>query len=201
MAIRNATTGIWRAEVDDLDLRFLTGRITSEPGTTTARVLFVVRYHEIAKDSWGPGSLPALEAIKGRFGDEVVEDMVVSGWPGTELTKDGLARVFILPFDSGILSRMASVEPMVFNWLHSKGLPEDMCLFEDGTSLPWLITVTHERIAWFLSPARPDFPLAFAQDRGPLDAYVFKGKYCCRERTDVTRLKGDKRVATRGKPQ
>ena len=121
------------------------------------------------------------ERVQQLFGTFVIEKFRASGWPGTELFHH-TGWVFVLNLNETLKTRMVQLEPTLWNWRHSHdpGLPEDICIFQEGAEFPCFISVTHERQGWLISDVKPPFKDARNSRFRPQDLFVWRGKYFCR---------------------
>jgi hypothetical protein len=113
---------------------------------------------------------PKIEvAVAFVIGDELLESLWATAWPGTQLFKHGASKVFIAKFDKHLRDRLVSTENRLSAWQHEHDppLPSDLCLYRSGDSRPTLVTVTHD-IGWFgawlLGPFSSDPPFAAPAD-------------------------------------
>jgi hypothetical protein len=77
---------------------------------------------------------------------------------------------------------MVAVQNDLSNWTqyHRQPLPEDICLWRDGESLPSLVSVTHEREAWILSGTRVELPGAYESEYALETMKIPRGRFFCR---------------------
>jgi hypothetical protein len=126
------------------------------------------------------GCFPGIDsAVRTVFGDRIIKSFWASGWPGTQLFANG--RVYVIRFDETVAKRMASLEDRLFAWDGSaeRRLPEDLCVFRDGSRLPVLVSVTHEKDAWIISDKKSQ-PPGFTDSSFKPEEYVWDGPYFCR---------------------
>ena len=77
-----------------------------------------------------------------------------SDWPGTKLNGE-TARVYHFSFNEEVCRVLSEVADGLFDWVQP-GLPEDPC-FLSRNDEPWLVTIAHERDAYFeLAPDEHD---------------------------------------------
>lgn len=89
-----------------------------------------------------PTALNVLE----RLNSQLISNGQLSEWPGTRLI-DHTANVFSFRYGAECAAELKSATSALFSW-QQPHLPEDPCLLRaDGT--PWLITISHERDAYF----------------------------------------------------
>jgi hypothetical protein len=124
---------------------------------------------------------PAVERnAKSIFGKNLITQFHASGWPGTRLVRH-TARVYVVRFDAALMRRLVTVENKLFNWTHHpKHLPEDICVFRNGSRLPVLVSVTHEGDAFILSDRRSSPPGFERSDLPPKYWHIWDGPYFCR---------------------
>jgi hypothetical protein len=117
------------------------------------RLLFALR---LDGDSGLPLYPEADAAVQRLVGERIVEKRRARRWPGTISHEvDGI--VLTIPLDRRLSADMVAAGPMLSDW---KGwpppsLPEDLCVYRQGESLPILVSVTHEEDAWILARDRP----------------------------------------------
>lgn len=101
------------------------------------------------------------QAVTENFGKWELRTCWASTWPGTQLVGDGIAKVWIIAFDSNVCERMISLENRLCGWTHAeKHLPEDICLYRYGDPFPTFVTVTHGPEAWLLDGSPTDAKFA-----------------------------------------
>jgi hypothetical protein len=86
------------------------------------------------------------------FGKRILERRVATRWPGTEMLEAN-AMIQVIDFDERLVQPMVEAADGLFDWVGwpDPPLPEDLCLYRVGNSLPTLVSVTHEHDAWIIS--------------------------------------------------
>jgi len=103
-----------------------------------SEMLLVVRQVQNLAAS-GQSTLSYLEAIGATWVD-------ATEWPGTRLTRGGIARVYHIPINRESVARIASTVDDLYAWL-SPEQPEDLCFIRaDGEDI--FATISHERDAY-----------------------------------------------------
>lgn len=175
-------SAVWAIKSGDVPMeRLFTWCIEHEK---VDRLLLILRMEKV-DSKWVPME-PRSEAwVKSKLEDHILESLLVSGWPGTELIGHP-ARLYIVRFDKGISRIMVDTETDLSKWKDSRQppLPEDMCLYADGAIFPVLITCTHENLGWLVTKQpvklkgveryRPKNPDLFKS------LLVFQKKYFCK---------------------
>jgi hypothetical protein len=84
-----------------------------------------------------------------------------TAWPVTQLIGHP-GRVYIIELNSEVVRRMSEVQDRLFGWTqyNDPPLPEDLCAFHVGDSLPSLVSITNEGDAWLLHERQPDVDAA-----------------------------------------
>jgi hypothetical protein len=115
------------------------------------------------------------------FGKSIVDKFFANAWPGTELIRHpGL--VYIIALDSKAEEMLCNLESSLRNWHHNNTppMPEDLCIFREGSGYPIFGSCTHEQDAWFLHPTRPGVK-GVKMSRSSMDELIIpKGRYFCR---------------------
>lgn len=96
--------------------------------------------------------VPAVEESVARiFGRHVLHETLASKWAGTQIIGYS-GKVYLIEFNTEVHERMVALENKWSAWmdLHNPPLPEDLCLFRQGDSMPVLVSVTHDGDAWIL---------------------------------------------------
>ena len=115
------------------------------------------------------------------FGENVLDSLKASAWPGTELTNHrGL--IFVIRFNEAVKDIALRAEPELKKWLNTANppLPEDICLFKTIESYPRFVSVTHEGLAWVLNDKRPKLSGVNKSNLQPQELF-FSGRYFCKE--------------------
>ncbi len=86
-------------------------------------------------------------AVLDRLRPFLVAERSASEWPGTQLL-DGVATVYRFRLTLESAELLGRCSPGLFSWIQPD-LPEDLCLFRSD-STPWLVTIGHERDAYFV---------------------------------------------------
>ncbi len=118
----------------------------------------VDRVHVVARpDQDLPRKLaePRVEhAVNQIFAGKILESVWAKAWAGTELFRNRAAKVWVIAFDRDVLERMIAAQNSLRQWRHvaEPPLPEDVCLYRIGDSLPTFVSVTHDSEAWLFDP-------------------------------------------------
>lgn len=117
-----------------------------------------------------PESRPATERI---FGDRILEWRTGRRWPGT-ISFERDCHLAVVEFSEGLVEPMGSAGPKLNDWTGwpAPVLPEDLCLYREGSEWPSLVSVTHERDAWLLAAEQPDSVETEATDLTPEKLYI-----------------------------
>lgn len=112
-------------------------------------------------DNDAPGSLlePRVEgSVERLFKGKIIESLWATAWAGTQLFRRRSAKVWIISFDEDVRARLIAVENSIRGWRHISDppLPEDICLYRAGDTLPTLVTVTHDGEAWLFDESAAD---------------------------------------------
>jgi hypothetical protein len=110
------------------------------------------------------------QQVQDLFGPSVLERRYAEEWPGTQLIgHQGV--VWTVAYSERLFAPMIAAANLLRSWRHSHNppLPEDICLFRQGDSLPVLVSVTHEEEAWLITDREVDLPGAEAADAGVLE--------------------------------
>ena len=106
----------------------------------SSELLLVVRDPE--RDSG-----PAITARLEKLGSMLRSRELVSEWPGTILYGH-TAAVYRYEISAGLADTLADLAAGLFDWLHPYA-PEDPCFLRESDA-PLLVTISHEREAYFL---------------------------------------------------
>lgn len=145
----------------------------------TDRLLFTMRLSEgRAKKRFEP--VDVEKNVEKIFGDHVIDSFLASGWPGTELI-DHKGRVWVAKFDETVSALLLAAQPDFSLWCNSASLPlpEDICLFKQGSRYPTSVSVTHEKDAWLFGPTKPAFT-KLRKETSLLRDFIFSEKYFCK---------------------
>lgn len=139
--------------------------------------MFTVRMHR--KGKYWEENL-SEESIRMQFGEFILDRLMVTAWPGTELINQP-ARVFVLEFNKKTVDTLITTEARLDRWRHSHTppLPEDLCIFKSGDDHPMLITVAHEGFGWFIGDLRPFHGATLAHNVHS-EKLFYQGKYFCK---------------------
>ena len=89
---------------------------------------------------------PGVETLQ-RLNPELIARDERSEWPGTQIFDD-MATVFLFRLNQRTTDVLQDVASSLFAWQQPR-FPEDLCLLRaDGE--PWLVTISHERDAYFV---------------------------------------------------
>jgi hypothetical protein len=135
-SVRDVLT--WCIEERSANRLLLTTRIdTDEPN----RVLLEPRVDENARRILGP---------------HVQRVTWATAWPVTQLIGHP-GKVYVINLNKEVVTQMSDVQDRVFGWTqwNDPPLPEDLCAFRVGESLPTLVSITHEKDAWLLHETDP----------------------------------------------
>jgi len=141
------------------------------------RLLFTMRLAEgRGKKRFAP---PGVEDnVQRLFGKYVLESFWASKWPGTRLFEHK-GRVWVLKFNEEVKTLVLKTQPNFAMWYNNASLPlpEDICVFREGSPRPAILTVTHEGDGWFCNSDKPRLP-KLREDRQVVE-FIPSGKYFC----------------------
>lgn len=168
----------WRFDIRNVSLEEVLSWALST--AKTDRLLFAMRLFEgKGKKRFAPHGVE--KNVLHLFRNHIVESFWASGWPGTELIGHK-GRVWVTNFDENVMALVIGTQRDFSKWHNDAhlALPEDLCLFKQGSRYPTLVSVTHEEDAWLFSVEKPDIP-GIEKSRTLLEDFIFSGKYFCRE--------------------
>jgi hypothetical protein len=113
------------------------------------------------------------------FGEFIVATFWASAWPGTKLIGHK-GKVWVIRFDEEVKELVLRTQPQLSRWHNNESLPEDLCVFREGSRYPALISVTHEKDAWLISAPDPRIP-STRKTKIPPSELIFDGKFFCKE--------------------
>lgn len=133
----------------DIELRSLFQWCLDHDGVDRITVIHRLKYGSPTGELLHP---EGIEWARDFFGERILRTRSVHRWPGT-ISARHPAIAQVVAFDKNLAGAMSDVCNKLFFWLgtHTPSLPEDLCLFRSGTSLPTIYSVTHEREGWALS--------------------------------------------------
>ena len=139
----------------------------------------------VSRDATKEGNKKVEESTRRIFGQKILKSFWATGWPGTELFQTNrkwasTGRVYVIRFDLETLEQILATENDLFQWNHVRAvpLPEDLCVFRNGSKYPAFYSVTHERDAYSLSDTPP--PGFEAETWSESKWFVWDGPYFCR---------------------
>jgi hypothetical protein len=102
---------------------------------------------------------PSEPVAREILGQALLAEIPTMVWPVTEMLEGPPDLAFVARFGMSEAQAMLARQPLLFSWLqtHQPPLPEDICLFKDGDSLPVFFSTTHEKRAWAICHSIPPF--------------------------------------------
>ena len=174
---KRGTVNCWQCDIRSVSLeRVLAWALTT---AKTDRLLFTMRLSEgQAKKRSAPADVE--KNVEKIFGDRLIDSFWASGWPGTELIGHK-GRVWVAKFDETVLALILATQPDFSLWHNNASLPlpEDLCLFKQGSRYPTLVSATHEKDVWLFGPTKPAFT-ELRKEPSLLRGFIFSGKYFCK---------------------
>ena len=169
---------VWGLETSRDNLLEVVDWCIQERGSN--RVLMVVR-QEKRKGLWQPIEVGIEERIGEVFGSDMLVSFLASEWPGTQLVGHP-ARVFIIKVSKRMREQLLGFECRLGSWTHNNSppQPEDLCLFQEGSAFPALLSCTHEGDAWVLSDTIITLRGAIRSRFKLQDLCIAQGKYFCK---------------------
>lgn len=142
------------------------------------RMMFVIPL-ERANRNWKPRNESLIDILH-QYEPNLIDMFLASGWPGSDyMSHPGLVCVFA--FNQAVISQMLKVRRNLSRWTigDSPPLPEDICFFKSGASIPTFASCTHEGEGWLLS--KEDYPiLGIARRVATREMFIFKDRAFCR---------------------
>lgn len=122
------------------------------------RILLIARFEPFGETGRYAPSVEVLASIERLFCFDLEECLLAEEWPGTKCP--GSSNLILLArFDEAVLERMAAAGPYLSDWTarNTPPLPEDLCLFRQGSEWPVFFSSSHENLGWLISTKQPPF--------------------------------------------